>query len=255
MYNFEQKWIASLTAAVSMVLVGVLAGCGDDDGGSQPDASAPDAGAPDGGGAGDGGVCPGPEELWGDVDIEEFTALPGLEALGTEGSFTLAEPATYWELRRGRPDGLFQVITSVGEKCNDAENPDVCRSEFDDMAAGSGFGGSCPPGICFGYIAVNRENTNSLIITPEELVAFLGTIDSPSEAALIAFAHGYYWDESEVSAGSARVSEQGFELLVTELVQDCDPIITDRVQVQVSAAGELTPVRQQRYRVSCGACI
>lgn len=271
MYIRERKWITSLMAAAPMVVIGVaigvaaggLAGCGDDDGptpsdGGRPDASTQDAGASDAGAndaaSADGGVCPTPEELWDDIDLAAFTALPVLEELGAEGTFTLANPATYWELRRGRPDS-FEVITSQGEKCGDADNIEVCRSEFDDMTAASGFGGSCLPGLCFGYIAVNRENTSSLIITPEELVTFLGTIDSASEAALIAFAHGYYWDASEVSAGSARVSEQGFELLVTELVQDCDPIVTDRVQVQVTPAGELTVLRQQTYRVNCGACI
>lgn len=258
MYARDWKWIAGLLAAVSITLIG----CGDDepsppDGGA-PDAGAPDAGAPDAGtdgGAGDAGVCPSPDELWDDVDLTQFTALPALEQLGAEGTFTLAESATYWELRRGRPDGNFDVILSVGEKCAEAENAEVCRSEFEDMTAASGFGGSCLPGQCFGYIAVNRENTSSLVITREELVTFLGTIDSPAEAALIAFAHGHYWDESEPSGGSARVSEEGFELLVTELVQDCDPIVTDRVQAQVSPAGKLTITRRQVYRVNCGACI
>lgn len=255
MYNRERKWITSLMAAASMVLVA----CGDDDGMARPDAGRPDAGRPDAGapdaGTGDGGVCPSPEELWDDIDLAEFTALPALEELDTEGTFTLAEPATYWELRRGRPGGTFDVILSVGEKCGEAENAEVCRSEFDDMTAESGFGGSCLPGQCFGYIAVNRENTSSLVITREELVTFLGTVDSSSEAALIAFSHGYYWDASDPSAGSARVSEQGYELLVTELVDDCDPIVTDRVQAQVSPAGELTALRRQIYRVNCGACI
>jgi hypothetical protein len=267
MYICERKWITSLMAAASMVVIGVaaggLAGCGDDDGptpsdGGRPDASTQDAGASDASasdaGTSDGGVCPTPEALWDDIDLTEFTALPALEELGAEGTFTLADPATYWELRRGRPDS-FEVITSQGEKCSEAENTEVCSAEFDDMLAASGFGGSCLPGLCFGYVAVNRENTSSLIITPEELVTFLGTIDSPSEAALIAFAHGYYWDSNEASAGSARVSEQGFELLVTELVQDCDPIVTDRVQVQVSPAGELTVLRRQILRVNCNACI
>jgi hypothetical protein len=259
MYTLDRKWIAGLLAAVSMALVG----CGDDEpsqpDGGRPDAGLPDAGAPDGGptdgGAGDAGVCPSPEELWEDIDLAEFTALPALEELDTEGTFTLAESATYWELRRGAPGSEeYQVVLSVGDKCVDAGNAEVCRNEFDAMTAQSGFGPSCLPGQCFNYIAVNRGDTSSLVITREELVTFLGTIDSSSEAALIAFSHGYLWDASEPSAGSARVSEEGFELLVTELVQACLPIQTDRVQVQVSPAGALTVTRQQVFRVNCGAC-
>ena len=260
MYVRDRKWVAGLLAAVSMALVG----CGDDEpsqpDGGRRDAGSPDAGAPDGGatdgGAGDAGVCPSPEELWEDIDLAEFTALPALEELGNEGTFTLAESATYWELRRGAPGSEdFQVILSVGDKCAEAEDAEVCRTEFDDMTAQSGFGPSCPPGLCFNYIAVNREDTSSLVITREELVTFLGTIDSSAEAALVVYSHGFNWDASEPAAGSVRTSEEGFVVLATELVQECLPIVTDRVQAQVSPAGELTVERRQVYAASCNACI
>jgi hypothetical protein len=255
MYVRDRKWVAGLLAAVSMALVG----CGDDEP-AQPDAGRPDAGrpdaGPDAGGIADAGVCPSPEELWEDIDLAQFTALTALEELGTEGTFTLAESATYWELRRGAPGSdEFQVILSVGDKCSEAQDADVCRSEFDDMTAQSGFGPSCPPGQCFNYIAVNREDTSSLVITREELVTFLGTIDSSAEAALVVYSHGFNWDVGEPAAGSVRTSEEGFEVLATELVQDCLPIVTDRVQLQVSPAGELTVTRRQVYAASCNACI
>jgi hypothetical protein len=216
----------------------------------QDDAQPADAGAMD---AQD---CPVAEELWEDIDLAAFNSLVELEALDVAADVMLAETATYWELRRSSPDGDHAVVLSAGDKCAEADDAAVCIQEFDALTADSGFGPSCLPGQCFQYIVVNRGDTHQAVSSREELVTFLGNIDTSTEAALLAYAHGYGWDASEPegAAGAVRATEEGSELLVTELTQDCDPIVTDRVQLTVSTEGEVEVYRRQIYRVLCGAC-
>lgn len=257
MDKHQWKWVAGCVMAGSVALFG----CGDDDGDGEPedDAAVADAAQPADAGVSDAQGCPMAEELWDDVELTAFTPLVELEALDVVDDVMLAEAATYWELRRTSPGGtIYSVELSAGDKCADAADADVCRQEFDDLTADTGFGPSCLPGACYQYIAVNRGDTHQVITTQEELVTFLGNIDTPTEAALIAYAHSYGWDASSEPAGAAggvRAVADGYELLVTELTQDCDPIVTDRVQLTVSAAGEATVARRQIYSVLCGACI
>jgi hypothetical protein len=255
MYTYRWKWVAGFMMAASIALIG----CGDDDGEPERDAAVADAAQPADAGPADGPACPMMEELWEDVDPAAFTPLVEVAGLEFEDDVMLAEAATYWELRRGSPgDTVYTVVRSVGDKCAEADDVAICGQEFDDLSATSGFGPSCLPGDCFQYIAVNRGDTNQVVSSREELVTFLGNIDTPTEAALVAYADGYGWDassEPEGSAGGVRAIADGYELLVTELVSDCDPIVTDRVQLTVSTEGEATPVRRQVYSVACGACI
>jgi hypothetical protein len=273
MYKARWKWFSGLMMAAALVA------CGDDSP-SQPDAAVPDARPPeapdaqppdvpvadagvadaqpgDGGAADAGpGVCPMAEALWEDIDIAAFTQLSDLGWLDV-ADVMLARETTYWELRRSVPGGGegFDVLLHSGEKCVDAANPEACRVEFDALVAETGFGPSCLPGQCIQYIAVNRGNTNQLILTREELVVFLGNVDTPVEAALLAHAHGYTWDATMPDAGSVRAVEDGYELLVTELTQFCDPVVTDRVLLHVGIEGTAQPMRRQVYSSLCNACI
>ncbi|HWN67866.1 MAG TPA: hypothetical protein VNM90_09505 [Haliangium sp.] len=258
MYKPRWQWVAGYMMAMSVALIG----CGDDGGEQERDAAVDDAGGDDAQPAdaapADGSACPMTEELWEDVDLTAFTPLVKLEELDVESDVQLAEAATYWELRRTSPGGDDTIVLSAGDKCAEADDTDLCNQEFDDLTAATGFGPGCPPGSCFYYIAVNRGDTQQVVSSMEELVTFLGNIDTSTEAALIAHAHGYGWDVSTEPAGSAgavRATTEGYELLVTELTQDCDPIITDRVQLTVATEGEATPARRQIYGVICNACI
>jgi hypothetical protein len=257
MYAHKWKWVAGYMMVASVALIG----CGDDDGEPERDAAVADAGQDDAqpadAGAMDAQACPVAEELWEDIDLTAFTSLVELEALDVADDVMLAEAATYWELRRTAPgNDIYAVVLSAGDKCADADDTDVCSQEFDDLTSDSGFGPSCPPGQCIQYVAVNRGDTNQVLASHEELVTFLGNIDTPTEAALLAYAHGYGWDASEPegAAGAVRATADGYELLVTELVSDCLPIVTDRVQLTVSTEGAVEVVRRQVYAASCGAC-
>jgi hypothetical protein len=238
-----------------------LIACGDN-GKSEPDVDArPAPGMPDAG-ALDASVCPDAEDLWEDVDIASFTALAALDALDIAGDVTLAEAADYWELRRSAVGATeFTVVLSTGEKCATAADPAACETEFDELSATEGFGPACveEEQDCFQYIALNRGDTNEIITSSEDLVTFLGDIDTRTEAAMVAYSHEYEWgingDQEPAAGGVREVEGGGYELLVTELVQTCEPVVRDRVLLNVATDGEITDTRRQIYSAACNECL
>lgn len=249
--RWKWNWLIGCMAAASMAAMG----CGDNEDTQEPSEEV-DAGPGDGGMMADAQACPMPEDLWEDLDIETFTQLSDLEELDVAGDVMLAEPATYWELRRTSPGGTEPtIVLSAGEKCAEAADPEACSMQLEQTTVEEGFGPSCPPGDCYQYIVVNRGDTIETIASPDDLKTFLGDIDTITEAALMAHADEYTWDITDPAAGSIRQTEDGYELLVLELVEDCDPIVTDRVQITVSTGGEVEEVRRQIFSAQCGACI
>lgn len=206
--------------------------------------------------------CPEPEALWADVDLSKFQAIPALAEIDL-GAVTPAEPATYWELRFAGLGDDYEVVASTGSLCAAAQDQAACEAEFRALSSDTGFGIGCLPGYCFHYLVVNRVDgdtvtntvTNTVIDQSSELLEFLGTIDTEVEAVLVAFAGGYSWSTSDPSAGGIRLVQEGYELLVTDLVSDCLPVQSDRFLLFVSISGEIEVRRQQPYSVLCGACI
>lgn len=257
MYTRQWKMLVGCLMAAPLTLIA----CGDN-GKSEPDVDArPAPGMPDAGVV-DASVCPEAEDLWEDVDIASFTALAELDALDIAEDVTLAEAADYWELRRSSVGSTeFTVVLSTGEKCATAEDTEACEMELDALSAEEGFGPTCveEEQDCFQYIALNRGDTNEIITSSEDLVTFFGDIDTRTEAALVAYSHKYEWEvngEEEPEAGGVRdVEGGGYELIVTELVQSCEPVVRERVLLSVGADGEITDTRRQVYSAACEECL
>jgi hypothetical protein len=237
------------TLLLVALFLAVAAACDDD-----PDAAPADAGADLA--ADVDGSCPPEATLWTDVDLADFAPIPDLDELDYD-EVTTAEETAYWELRWALSVEDPEVLGASGTPCTDATDRDTCEAALEALRSDVGFGGSCLPGECFYYLAVTRGDSVFAVTDAAGLVAFFGAIDAPAEAFLVARAAGYDWRSSSVDAGGyAPVATDGsWRLLVTELLRDCDPVITDRVELSVSSAGAVTPQRRQHLSVSCGSCI
>lgn len=240
-----------IPAALAALLLALVPTACDDDPDGVPDA---DAGADlavdlD-------GSCPPEATLWADVDLADFTAIPALDELDYD-EVTPAEETAYWELRWAMSVEDPEVLGASGTPCADATDPDACEAALEALRPDAGFGYGCLPGGCFHYLAVTRGDSVFAVTDAAGLVTFFGAIDASAEAFLVARAAGYEWRSSSVDAGGyAPVAADGaWRLLVTDLVRDCDPVITDRVELSISSAGVVTPLRSQHLSVSCGSCI
>ena len=197
--------------------------------------------------------CPAPERLWPDIEIESYAQIPRLDELDFS-AVTPNEGVTYWELRFVSFD-TETVMGSAGTLCADAAEPVECRLAFGRLLAAEGFGPPCPPALCRYYVAVNAGDLNYTITDAANFVAFLNVIDSPQEAALVAFANDFNWRVTDVTRGGVRESGGcGYELLLSETVAFCAPIIVDRVHVLVHSDGRFEPLRRQVAESICRAC-
>ncbi len=203
-------------------------------------------------GPADASTCPAEEALWEDIEPSTFTALQ----FPTEGRLIAnvnpKEPATYWELRRysaAAPSYKVLASDAEGEKCSRSSDPVGCRRLFNQLTPlDEGFGQDGGPEQYESHLAINRVDSNAILSSRQGLVVFLGEIDTPAEAALVAHADGF-------TTQSVREAEDGYELLVTEYTRYCAPILVERVLLFVARDGNTTERRRQTASVDCAGCI
>lgn len=191
----------------------------------------------------------GPDEF---VDFAEFAALPPLEQLDASA----VEPAVatdLWELRRSDFGEIQEVLLTGGDTGRDGVDPAVLAA-FDALSPRLGFGILCLPGDCFYFLASVRGETVEAWTTAEDVRAFLGTIESPEEAALVALAEGYFWQD-QLESGAIRGRDGGWDVVVLRMVSSCDPIRTDQFLLRISADGELAVRDSRVWARADGACI
>ncbi len=148
-------------------------------------------------------------------------------------------------LEYGAPDvGPQQKVSSTGTACASASDPAACASALEALTVRSGFGRSCSD-ICMSYyLATTQGDEVQAHDSLAALKTFLGPIDTPQEAVLLALANEYrvscgsreYGAVKQVDAGTFHViGTQGFACgagtQVTQFV------------LEVSTTGEVKPVR------------
>ncbi len=164
-------------------------------------------------------------------------------------------PVNYFELliSYGSDD---EVLFSSGSKCSDASNPTDCEVQFDSLKSPSeGFSSGCLPNYCYKYLKYQRGNEINVLTNTDELKTFFGEIDSKSEAIMLVVAANYNFSTQDKETGAIKVSDAGYELLVTKLVKDCNPVQTNRYHLEITKAGEINILTEEEYSVSEGACI
>ncbi len=191
----------------------------------------------------------GPDSL---VDFAEFTALPAPAELDASA----VEPAVQtelWELRRSDFGEIQEVLVAGGSTGRDGVDP-ATLAAFDALSPRIGFGILCLPGDCFYFLASVRGGTVEAWTTAEEVRAFLGPIDAPEEAALVALAEGYFWRD-ELESGAIRERDGGWDVVALRMVSSCDPVRTDQYLLRISGGGELVVRDSRVWESVSGACI
>ena len=191
----------------------------------------------------------GPEPL---VDFAEFTALPVLAELDA----TAVEPAVgteLWELRRSDFGEIQEVLVTGGSTGRDGVDS-AALAAFDALSPRVGFGILCLPGDCYYFLASVRDGVVEAWTTPEAVRAFLGRIESPEEAALVALAEDFHWQD-ELESGAIRGRDGGWDVVVLRMISSCDPIRTDQFLLRISSDGEMAVRDSRVWERADGACI
>lgn len=129
--------------------------------------------------------------------IPDVIALRSRSTIGTEPS----EPP--------------RTVSSTGTACATATTPASCQASFDALSPMSGFASACLQ-ICTDYfLATTKGDAVNAVASLEALKTFLGPIDTPQEAMLVAFAQGYNLACGQPDRGAAKPEGTGWEVLAT----------------------------------------
>jgi hypothetical protein len=184
------------------------------------------------------------------LECGEFEAIP-------ESSFydnIIPEaPVDYFEIVTYLDEIIFSF--SQGELCADAEDMANCINEFDNLIAEDGFVISCLPAGCYTFIRQQTDGINQLITTDEELLEFLGSIDSKGDALLLALANDYYWSINDIENGAIKNACSGYELIVSKIVSSCAPLQINRFRLRITPSGQIIILDQEVIEFDENLCI
>ncbi|MDT0644956.1 hypothetical protein RM553_19140, partial [Zunongwangia sp. F363] len=173
-------------------------------------------------------------------DCGEFEAIP--ESSFYE-SITPEDPVDYFQIVTYLDEIIFSF--SQGELCADAEDMANCINEFENLIAEDGFVTSCLPAGCYTFIREQTEGIKELVTTDEELLEFLGSIDSKGDALLWALANDYYWSANDMENGAIKEACNGYELIVSKIVSYCVPLQIDRFHLKITPSGQIIILNQE----------
>ncbi|HSG81541.1 MAG TPA: hypothetical protein VLC48_04785 [Gemmatimonadota bacterium] len=191
-----------------------------------------------------------------DVNPADFDQLPWLADLDYE-QVVPAASFDYWEFRYVLEVGDQEPdsVIGAGGSLSRAELDTTIIAVLDTLTAAPGFGIECLPGLCYKYVVSVAGPNIEIWNTPAELEAFLGTIGSWQEAAMLVNAYDYYWDTEDRAAGGIREVSDGYEALVLELVSTCVPVQVNRSLVRVTRAGVVTEISTEEWSKVENGCI
>lgn len=195
-----------------------------------------------------------PESMLDSLDLASFTQLPGMPQVDSgEVSLRLQPDARYdhWQLRRFQNGAV--VILAQGGRLSVNELPAEFAAAVEWTPDKAGFGSHCLPARCFKYIVTAGGDGVATLLSVDQLRPFLGDINTPDEAALLAEASGYHWGGSKEDAAIREVAD-GYQLLVLQQQQTSDCPLSDvyRVLLHVSRSAALTEERSELIEQMCG---
>lgn len=186
---------------------------------------------------------------------DRYDPIPALEALDW-GAVDPGEAWDYWELRRVGPggDAASGTILGSGGTMARSELSAAVLEAMDAAAPPSGFAVGCLPGHCFSYALAVEGEAVTVIVSRTELGAFLSPITTQEEAIVLGTAQSYVWWDEGAYTGAAR-SGPPWDVVLFELVRDCDPVEVHRVRYRVTSTGEVAERARELWERSPGMCI
>ncbi|AUX25382.1 ferritin [Sorangium cellulosum] len=166
--------------------------------------------------------------------------------------------ADYLELRarlRGASHAPHTIETS-GTRCARATDPAACEAKIAASSSTDGFAlGQCVQLCPQNVLIVSARDDVDTLSSKEEIKAWLGRVDSPTEAVLAAALEGYDVSCGDDLPGGVRRVDGGYEVLATRLTSLCAPVETTLYVLHVSADGDVGELASEVIRSTAGACI
>ena len=161
----------------------------------------------------------------------------------------------FWEIRIAGENGYKTVGMGGSKAFSDlpAATAEAVQS-LELMEGAPIFCGDGPRFACYVYIISVTGDAIEVVSNADELVRFLGTIDTPAEAALVAMANNYFFSDGWVRQDGAR-----YTVLATALEKgqpwECTPgsvkLTTYQVLLEIGEHGRVDVVARERLEDRC----
>ncbi|MFW5947705.1 MAG: hypothetical protein ACOCUW_04365, partial [Gemmatimonadota bacterium] len=200
--------------------------------------------------------------------LDAYDPIPALGDL----DWSAVDPAAawdYWELRRAGP-APDPVLGTGGALTLEELDPTVAEA-LSLIEPSGGFAGGCLPAWCYSYVAAVDGDQVTVIDTRGHFAAFLAPVTTAEEAILLAWSRDHVWWDTPAYTGvdeglpvlppggerdtGIREVDGGWDVVVFQLTEYCDPIRTDRVRFRVHADGRVTEEAREVWQRTEDACI
>lgn len=149
--------------------------------------------------------------------------------------------------RRSTPSPLMEA----GRKCATAKDQRDCELKLSGLPPPErGMNIACVPSYCDHFLIATSGDDVIVVDTIDEVKNFLGTIDTPNEAVLMAWANEYHPGDAflgtcELAKGQGiKQSKAGYVFDASKTLSLC-PIKTEKMVLQVSPAGAVKVVQSK----------
>ncbi|MCA9624228.1 MAG: ferritin-like domain-containing protein [Myxococcales bacterium] len=190
------------------------------------------------------------------IDLSGFEPLPCEGDRGRPNPLADLTPATPFDYAALHGDE-GSVVAEVGERCATAGDVAACRAAIDAaLPVESGFTLDQCVQVCDDYyLVVNRGDAVEVVEDAERMRAFLGEIDSPSEAVTAARLADYTVGCGDAEVGGVKQVVDTFHVIGTRFTQSCDPVEQSRVELEVDREGRVIELQREVISSESGACI
>ncbi len=176
----------------------------------------------------------------GGIDLDGFNEAPcGEERVG---GLTTTVEVDYVNLVS---NVYFQEFEKSGEACATATDRQSCLEAL-EMVEQSAY---------TQMIITTASDTIETYETREEVLAFLGEIDSEADAVTLVWWEGFDVGCGDLERGAVKKVSGGYEVIATRMVKDCDPIEVRQYLLRVTTGGTVTILEDQQYSYERNTCV
>ncbi|RKH68939.1 ferritin-like domain-containing protein [Corallococcus interemptor] len=201
---------------------------------------------------------PGPVDLSQHSDVACVNGYPAITGLTVAPAPDVLQLRT---VRRWGPPTLPPIVlkTSEGEPCATASNPQACLDQLEALDVTRGFPRLCgySSECAEGFLVTTRGDEVTTYTTADAVRALLGSIDTPEEAALLAYASGYaLCSYPAYERGKVRALPDGTFSVVSIQDYDCETNVYEtRHDLEVTPDGVVTEVGKFPLKAGTPDCV
>jgi hypothetical protein len=150
----------------------------------------------------------------------------------------------YWEYRRNYITSEPEVIIASGGELDFEELTSMQQQNFKLMTTPRGFGNICLPNFCLSYLVSIGDGNNQIWTSAEDILEFLGALDSREDLALYLWASDFH-SGLKKATGAIKIKNDGYEVVLMSSNWGC--FTQKRFWLDVSSNGDVRVLAVEQW--------